>query len=337
MSKTLYYIPKAKNGLPSSFLFYQRKYYNTSEAVYPVGQGVPKSIDLWYERPLFGKVDLAQRYVFPDSSKLRMINNGLYTIDFVANAYEDFVSYISQASARLQTCMSSIVDYKTPRKAYESAPDAYFDYFADLDKTFINGYLSKFELNDMIGFDDYFKHYIRFAQSNSSFPQTLAGYIASNRMSNRMGGLIIEFNNSFSYDNDKFKWEKYLSSDYYSDYLKIAANFGFYVNKNTPWSIVANMNSKKMQMYMRRFGVSNAIENFYRNYFQAEYISFLSFKRYMFGSYSSFLIRYPRIEEFVVKNCIKKNIQQSSYRTKRVVHSRPMEFTWQGNITFDEF
>lgn len=337
MPKLLYYIPKAKNSLPASFLFYQRKYYNTSEAVYPVGKDVPKSIDLWYEKPLFGKVDLAQRYVFPNPANLQMIRNGLYTINFVAAAYNDFVSYISKASTRLQTCMSSIVQYKEPRKAYENAPDIYFDYFTDLDQTFLNGYLSQTEKNNIIGFERYINHYTRFAQSNSNLPQTLAGYIASNRVSNRIGGLIIEFKNQFSYDNDEFKWKKYLSSDYFSDYMKIAANFGFYVNKNTPWSIVANMNSKKMQEYMKNFGISTATDNFYYNYYQAEYISYLSFKRYMFGSYSAFLIRYPRLEEYIIQNCVKRNTQTSSYRSRRVVHSRPMEFALAGEITFQRF
>ena len=88
---------------------------------------------------------------------------------------------------------------------------------------------------------------------------------------------------------------------------------------------------------MKRFGVSSATDNFYYNYYQAEYISYLSFKRYMFGSYSTFLLRYPQLEEYIVKNCIKKSIEASSYRSKRIVHSRPMEFGWGDDITFEKF
>ena len=98
------------------------------------------------------------------------------------------------------------------------------------------------------------------------------------------------------------------------------------------------MNSKKMLTYMKRYNISNSIENFYYQYYQAEYISFISFKKYIFGSYSAFLVNKPRIEEYKIKNKITRTIQGSQYSSRRCVKSRPSEFGWIGaGLTYESF
>jgi hypothetical protein len=151
-------------------------------------------------------------------------------------------------------------------------------------------------------------------------------------VSNRCSGLIIEFANvGDSYDDDGNKWRRYLSSNFFEDYIKIAAKFGFYIDKNIPWRIVTNMNSKGMKKYMKKYNVPTAQSNFIANYLQAEYFSYVSFKKYMFASYQTFLDNEPRIENWLVKNCIKKSTIASVYTTKRIISERPTEFLLAGD------
>ena len=340
MPKYIKYEPYAENGLAADFLWHQRKYYNEALEIYPSSEGLPKSINIWYNKPLFGKVDLLQRYVFPKPANLKSLEGkaDLKTINFVADAYADFVSFVEDGAKKFQTCMTSIINYKNPVKAFYNLPGNFYDYFVELDEAFINNYLTSKKENEIAGFDRYMKEYTLYAMANSSFPQTLVGYLASNRVSNRVGGLTIEFGTPLTYDNDKNKWKKFLSSDFFIDYIKIASHHGFYVDKNIPWSIVANLNSANMKKYMNKYDVQDAAQNFSKNYFLAEYLSYISFKKYMFGSYQTFVWEKPRIEKYNFCNCISASgIASSIYRSKRVLEKRSNEFNTAADTTYENF
>ena len=68
-------IPFGENGLTPDFLYTQREYYLKSTEIYPVGPNIPRPIDIWYQRPLWGKVDTFQSPIIPKNKYL----NG-YTI-----------------------------------------------------------------------------------------------------------------------------------------------------------------------------------------------------------------------------------------------------------------
>jgi len=338
MPRKIQFQPCAQNGLPADYLFFQRRYYHTSTLIYPSDPNLPKPIDMWYEKPLFGKIDTQQRYVYPNPAALKPIYRDLRTINFVADAYADFVEFVNLAAASIRTCMTSIINVNAPTKAHESVPLSYYDYFINIvDQGFLNQFLTFKQKNDINSFDDYLTDYIAYVSMNVAFPHTLSGYLASNKVSNRSSGLIIEFSKD-PYDRDNLKWKKYLSSDFFSDYIRIAAQFGFYIDKNVPWSIVANLNSKGMKRYMEKYEIEDASRNFNVNFFQAEYISYLSFKKYMFASYNSFITFAPLVERVTVFNCMKANTMNSTFTTKRRVEERPVEFNqFGGGYTFEEF
>ena len=100
------------------------------------------------------------------------------------------------------------------------------------------------------------------------------------------------------------------------------------------------MNSKAMLRYMNKYAIKNDTQNFLKNYYSAEYISYTSFKAYMFLSYSSFLRRYPIIEKYNINNCIKESFFDSSYKTKRMLSLRKTEFTkgtLENDVDYDFF
>ena len=340
MPREIDLVPFANNDLAADYLFSQRKYYVSSSQVYLQGPGISRPLDIWYDRPLWGKVDTKQRLVIPKDAALRPINNELSTINFVADAYSDFKKYAIAAANSLKTSMTSFIDIGNPKKAYEDPVLRYQDYFIDfLEPEFTNTYLTDKNRSEVNSFHDYANFYMAFFATNKNIPHTMTGYISSPFVSYRTSGLIIEFSVD-DYDNDENKWNQYLSNDFFGDFIKIAGNFGFYVNKHVPWSIVANMNSKAMLRYMSRYAVKDRAHNFSRNYFSAEYISYSVFKTYMFLSYSSFLRRYPIIEKYNINNCVKESFFDSSYKTKRTLSLRNTEFTkgaLENDIEYDFF
>ena len=332
MPRQIEVIPFASNDLPADYLFEQRKYYVSSSDVYPqediYKNNLPKPVDMWYNKPYWGKVDTKQRLIIPDPNSLLPIGSNLSAINFVADAYIGFKNYALDASTKLRTSMTSFIDIENPKKAHEDSIAAYKDYFENtLDPGFINTFLSDDDKNNINNFKDYAREYEIFVEVNSDIPHTLAGFICSPFVSYRNSGMIIEFAND-AYDDDSNKWSKFLSNDFFSEYIKIASYFGFYISKHVPWAIVANMNSRFMKNYMRRYDVDNSIQNFNLNYLQAEFVSFESFKKYMFLAYSSFITFLPRKEKIIYKNCIKKTLSDSSFKTEREIMFRPLELNF---------
>jgi len=324
--------PFAKNSLPSDYLFAQRQYYRESPNIYPPGS--PKPLDIWYEKPLYGKVDTKNNLVYPFQSALKPIKDDLFVINFVADAYEDLRYYAIQAVASIRTCISSFIDLENPVRAFEDVNQLYHDHYSDnVATTFINNYLTIQQRNDIVDFKGFIDNFIGMANKSNGFPLTKAAFIGSRLCTNRVGGLIIEFSED-PHDNDTIKWERYLSNDFFDDYVKIAATFGFYVNKNAPWSIAANMNSRFMKKYMEPYGFTSREGNFENNYLPAEYFSYEAFKQYIFGTYLSFRAYQPTVQKTCTFNKMNQTIESSFFRTKVTTKPRPADLL-EG--TFEEF
>ena len=329
--------PFASNNLPADYLYFQRKYYQTSPLIYPSDPSLPKPLDTWYEKPLYGKVDMMGRHAYPREVFLKPIFKDLKTINFVSDAYIDMRQFVLNASAALKTCMTSIIDISTPVKAHESLVNMYYEYFMDkLDEAFMNKFLSEKKKKRICGFKRYMDYYLNFVDMNPNISFTLAAYLASNTVSNRISGMIIEFDKA-KYDNDNVKWEKFLSSDFFKDYIRIAHQFGFFVNKHIPWQIAANPYSKGMRKYMKNYGFSDPPQAFRGCFLQAEYISYISFKRYLFASYNAFIEDRPKIEKVKTLNIVRDNFLISTYKTKRYIVDRKTEFDKRYGNTYDDF
>ena len=92
-----------------------------------------------------------------------------------------------------------------------------------------------------------------------------------------------------------------------------------------------------MKKYMDEYEIKSIEENFTNNFFLAEYLSYISFKKYMFSSYYSFITDLPRVERFRFHNCIRNNIIDSTYKTKRIISHRRTEFEWVPDATYEDF
>ena len=329
--------PFGKNDLPTDYLYFQRKYYQTNPLIYPSDPTLPKPLDTWYEKPLFGKVDTRGRYVYPKSTILKPIYKDLKTLNFVSDAYSDMAQFVKNASAGLKTCMTSIIDVTQPIKAHESLVEIYYKYCMEkLDEAFIYKFLSEDKKKKICSFKKYMDYYLNFIDMNPNISYTLAGYLASNMISNRTSGMIIEFSR-LPYDNDNVKWEKFLSSDFFKDYIRIAHQFGFFVNKHIPWQIAANMYSKGMKKHMNKYVVGGAPNVFNGYFLQTEYISYISFKKYLFASYNAFIEDRPKIERVRTLNVVKDNFLTSTYKTKTYVLNRKTEFDKPYGNTYEDF
>ena len=85
-------VPEGKNGMPALTLFNERLFYAED---YPSSFEVASPLDLWYNRPLFGKVDPEGDSIFAPQNYMKQIagaNSNVWALDFVVDAFNDFKS-----------------------------------------------------------------------------------------------------------------------------------------------------------------------------------------------------------------------------------------------------
>ena len=76
-------IPQGENGINTAVLFEERAYYK--ESAFPSYGAVP--IDLWYGKPLYGKVDIYGNPIYLSESKRKQLagSKGQFAVNFVTN------------------------------------------------------------------------------------------------------------------------------------------------------------------------------------------------------------------------------------------------------------
>ena len=88
---------------------------------------------------------------------------------------------------------------------------------------------------------------------------------------------------------------------------------------------------------MNKYVVGGAPNVFNGYFLQTEYISYISFKKYLFASYNAFIEDRPKIERVRTLNVVKDNFLTSTYKTKTYVLNRKTEFDKPYGNTYEDF
>jgi len=263
--------PKGKNSIKSSMQLYNEKnfYYNN---VYPDGDlpWLEKPFDFINENPLYGKVNLNGDYIIPKHALIggtiqyeRIIavdteSYGAKAFDFVADAFND-LRFNIRALVKLGQLSPT-----GPIAKFE-AKKGFID-FGIVDKLqkdihyfmFVSSFLSrpsvldnrhkyKELLHNSSDFTKFFLLYLKHFAKEAPF--TKGSIINSFYMSPRATGLCLEIDDT-PYDDDQKK-HAFITSPNFNIYRILARRYGFMVDRNVPWRLVADVRSFKMREYMR--------------------------------------------------------------------------------------
>jgi|18_taG_2_1085343.scaffolds.fasta_scaffold04383_2 hypothetical protein len=259
-------IPKGNNSMGSSNELYdEKKYYY--EKVYPDGKlpWIDKPFDFINENPLYGKVNLNGDYIIPKSAhvdgeltykRMTNLNDGagqVLVFDFVAAAFKDLKANIkSLVRASWLSSGGPIADFVASKGVPDlgaiSALQKKMHYFV-----FVSQFLSsgtpkhKEKISNISDFTNLFLTYLKGVASE--IPFTKSGTISTYSTSPLATGLCVEIDTE-TYDNDEKK-HKFLTDPNFNVYRIVARRFGFMIDRNVPWRLVADVKSLKMREYMR--------------------------------------------------------------------------------------
>ncbi len=223
---------------------------------------LPVPINFWKpEQSKYGRHDISKNYIYPKEFYYKQIgystSNGenLFALGFVVDAFEDLMKYIKVEKIKYLVQDNFIFnDLKPVRALRQLQPlqERVFNAHYEAFKTMI---IENPEINSrVVDFESFLENFLNVYGSIAlkEYPLTKTGLLQSNKVGPNVSGLCIELSKD-PHDKDTPKREKYFDSPNYFFYAAAAAQFGFMVDMNAPWRLVANIYSPKMRKYIQKY------------------------------------------------------------------------------------
>jgi hypothetical protein len=246
-------------------------------------QESPEPIDYWslkYQK--YGRIDENNNIIIPDLKHFKQIRTKeetIFVLSFVADAFEDFVKFIKTEKANgLYPDQFLTQDIEAKRgwfdinQFYDKVLNQYY-------MSFINTFLPNSKLDrKVVDFDSFLAIFLNvyFPEMMSEYPLTKTGILETKKISPNVTGLCVEISLD-DHSNDYNKFNKYINNINFDLYTLAAAKFGFLVDKNAPWRLVANLNSPAMKEYIQKYfftiekdSYTGAVLNHYHDYTLSE-------------------------------------------------------------------
>ena len=287
----------ATNDMDSVETYRKRLYYSAYAYEY-VDEDIRRIIKdfNFNETILYGRVDPRYRPVYVNENRLKLIpgTENQYALDFVATAASEFMQQV-QIDKGTKLKNSPLLETLQIKRSYVPQRAGHILLLQICADSFLNVYNGLNRMNEIMTMKDFilkFESFVmEYAQKNtiSSY-----AYITSTSCNINSTGLCIDFTDAgFSEDQLKmFIIEQGESFDYY---LRLAARFGFYVDKMQPLRLIANLSSKTTRKFMTAEGATGVdINSIFQNNYQVAHNDDLNIlSNWAFDTYSRLFSQSP--------------------------------------------
>jgi len=312
--------PEGSNEITNPDLFRERLLYKQQTFLRPTKTSYdPVPIDMIHEKPFYGKVDIYGNTVYPsEGGRYRGMKQlpgpGLILVhDFVAYQFKQLKNFLLPSLLSKERVLSSMFGDYVPKSATINFHQLYQKHFkTEVYPVFANDYITRPEINRNIKtFDDLVDKFVKFSiVMRDHFPITKTAFIMSPSCPNAVSGLIINLRNKLAADDDGLKYEQFISDPCFRKYVRVVSSYGFYVDKNVPWRIVANLDHPSWESAYASVGSTGLVDNhiFSEYFYKSEYFSYETLKSNLWWIYLK-LSRNPDTEDwghtYVTKNCMR--------------------------------
>ncbi len=278
-----------KNNESSARLFNKRAYYKFLAA-----SSYNSLTDFAFERFLYGRVDRLFSPIYApsaDNSKFKRIpqavnsQTNVMAFDFVVDAFNDLAQQFKKAAQtgkidvndRYLTNLKVYRAFQNPKERYEK----YMSKYMGILKTKTRRRENKIENFEML--KDSLLQSVRV--SNEISPYTFSAYVKNRRTPITTSGLSIEIAN-FDKSNDEVKIGLFVNSKNWGFYQNAAEAFGFMIDINAPWRLVADIGSEQMLKYAAAYGYETT-DDVLNGYFSSTAVNdYSNFHQKMYNLYN---------------------------------------------------
>ena len=314
-------------------MFEGRKYYrdNTFQTSF-LKQRAP--INNWRLNMGFhyGKVNFFEEPVYVNEYYLKQFKTAstVFALSPVVDAYHDLYEYLKGQKLRASNAIvssESIFRKIDASKGWSSLNKSYSEYLQTLAKQFSDQYLTPSREKKITDFQSFLNIFIEFVTSGitDDIPLTLTAYMRSIYCSPKVSGLVVDV---FSADHgDDTVKEGFLKDFNFNFWAETVEKFGFFVNKNAPWSLTANVvGSVPFSRYMSKHGVPfGELEKVFSTFYRSAYdIEIPIMSHYLAELYNNYVISRPTIAVASLKKYAQDKDSYARVTSVRTIKREPL-------------
>ena len=214
--------------------------------------------------PVGSQVMKAVRQSSPDNPPVQVVNFVADIFDEMALQFQKCVQ-LNKIDAN-DPYLSNLVAYR----GYYRPATLYRDYkqtiFSSIQSLFINENIKVETFEEFIG---------KFKQIASRLAKTVRitfpGFVKSRDSNVLCSGLALEIADNQDASNDNSKFENFTQSKNWEFFVNTCDTYGFMIDYNVPWRIVADIDSESMRQIAQRYGYINPYDLLNRAYRNAAY------------------------------------------------------------------
>ena len=217
------------------------------------------------ERLLIGRVDARYNPVYPSDNFMKPIYGGgasgntqlVYALDFVADAFEamkekfdkDFRANKINPDAPVLSQLNVKLGYSSPLQQYDF-------YLSDLISDFLSFVKKRNRINKIRDFGTFLPVFMNYVKLRTrTAPITRSMYLLTKFVHPRASGLVLELWDG-AYAKDRDKVDLFYRQQSFEYFKNLAHQYGFMIDKNIPWRLVADLNSPRLRPFIENnYGV----------------------------------------------------------------------------------
>ena len=255
--------------------------------------------DFWYKNGFFGRVNDAKEPVVVNERYLRQLTTGddktVLALPPVVEAWKALVAHMNKAIFRGDIDPEkSLFGNLKPVRGWYSSHMQYKNYNSTLYDVFTGDFMSTPRDHKIKDFKSFVDVFLEFTDRLClKLPWTREGFHLSYKATPHYSGMFIEIA-EVPHDLDSLK-ASFLADRNFSFFKKAANRHGFKLDKNAPWRLVPDLESRGMARNMKKVQTNREI--FYDDYFIKTYQYELeNFKHFLWGWYNGYVSANPVVQ-----------------------------------------
>tara|TARA_R110002051_G_scaffold287338_1_gene350029 strand:+ start:28 stop:1341 length:1314 start_codon:yes stop_codon:yes gene_type:complete len=228
-----------------------------------------------YENFYYGRVDPFLTPVTPNKNKLTSLDTGIVVFDFVRDAFLAMKQEINftKTRGRLPEDNPHIANME-PMKAFTDINVPYNTYLNSVQQKFYWYIRDNSELQlgkEITSFETFAPIFTKFLEQYATQRTISQGafLLTSFYGSVNNSGLVVEIAD-FDKSDDSTKYE-FINNKCFPYYVKLASKYGFYIDYNAPWRLIADITSPPMLKFREFRGAGGNLSVFFKNYYTPTY------------------------------------------------------------------
>ena len=257
-------------------------------------------VDTWYEHPNYGLYNehFEPVILLSDEDQTTTSQFGEYSApenraaNFVVTAFNSFRESYNAISENTAIPYPLFIDGLVPRKGYVDFDSAYREYIVETSGILLQRVAQQeSKIRNFEDFQTVFRSVL--LEEIKDRPLSKSGFLLSDKCPINVSGLCVELSN-LPYDVDLQKGQMIQSKEFLC-YADLAKEAGFYIDKNAPWRLIANLESPAMRTLINQYQRNTTPENVLSRVFRAktQYDDYEAIRSTMTGIYNQFLSDNP--------------------------------------------